>query len=37
VSASQVRKPMYKDSIQSWKHYESQLTSLIDLLNQPSP
>jgi tetratricopeptide (TPR) repeat protein len=37
VSAAQVRKPMYKDSIQSWKHYESQLTSLIDLLNQPSP
>lgn len=33
ASAAQVRRPIYKDSIESWKRYESQLTPLIKALD----
>lgn len=32
ASASQVRKPMYKSSVQSWKRYEKGLAPLLDVL-----
>lgn len=32
-SASQVRQPIYKDSVQAWKKYEKQLGPLIDNIN----
>lgn len=32
ASAIQVRKPLYKDSMQRWKKYESQLTPLLNAL-----
>ena len=31
-SFGQVRKPIYKDSIQSWKRYENQLAPLLEIL-----
>jgi Tfp pilus assembly protein PilF len=34
VSVVQVRQPMYKDSVQAWKRYESQLQPLIAALKQ---
>ena len=33
ASVMQVRKPLYKDSINSWKNYEKHLSILIDKLN----
>lgn len=33
VSSAQVRKPIYADSVQLWKHYEKQLAPLLDVLN----
>lgn len=32
ASAAQVRRPIYKDSVQSWKHYEKQLVPLFEAL-----
>ena len=32
LSAAQVRRPIYKDSIQSWKRYENQLAPLLEVL-----
>ncbi len=32
ASASQVRRPIYKDSVQSWKRYENWLAPLLDVL-----
>ena len=32
VSAEQVRRPIYKDSVQSWKRYEKQLAPLLEIL-----
>jgi hypothetical protein len=32
ASVLQVRKPLYKDSIQRWKKYESRLAPLLDAL-----
>jgi tetratricopeptide (TPR) repeat protein len=32
ASAAQVRKPMYRNSLKRWKHYEAQLTDLQKLL-----
>jgi len=34
ASVMQVRKPLYKDSINSWKNYEKNLSILIDKLNK---
>ena len=36
ASVMQVRKPLYKDSINSWKNYEKHLSILIDKLNTTS-
>ena len=33
ASSYQVRQPMYKESIDSWKGYEKYLTELIKILN----
>ena len=33
-SVMQVRRPIYKDSISSWKRYEKYLSSLITKLNR---
>jgi hypothetical protein len=35
-SNMQVRQPMYKNSINRWKHYEKQIQPLIDVLEQSS-
>jgi tetratricopeptide (TPR) repeat protein len=35
TSALQVRQPVYRDSVDSWKHYDRQLQPLIEALNQP--
>ena len=32
ASSEQVRRPIYKSSVNLWRHYESQLTELIDVL-----
>ncbi|MBL4691834.1 MAG: tetratricopeptide repeat protein [Magnetovibrio sp.] len=32
ASTEQVRRPIYKDSVQAWKHYEKQLAPLIEVL-----
>lgn len=32
ASASQVRRPIYKDSVKSWKRYENWLTPLLEVL-----
>ncbi len=32
ASAEQVRRPIYKDSVQSWKRYEKQLAPLLEIL-----
>jgi hypothetical protein len=32
ASAAQVRRPIYKDSIQSWKRYKAQLKPLLELI-----
>ncbi|MCH7942586.1 MAG: sulfotransferase, partial [Proteobacteria bacterium] len=32
ASSAQVRRPIYKDSVQSWKRYENQLAPLIEVL-----
>ncbi len=32
LSAEQVRKPIYKDSVQSWKRYEKQLAPVLEIL-----
>ena len=32
ASVEQVRRPIYKDSIQSWKRYEKQLAPLLEIL-----
>ena len=32
ASAAQVRRPIYKDSVQSWKRYENQLAPLLEVL-----
>ncbi len=32
VSSAQVRRPIYKDSVQSWKRYEKQLAPLLEVL-----
>lgn len=37
VSVAQVRQPMYKDSVQAWKRYESQLQPLMAALKQENP
>ena len=34
ASLAQARRPIYKDSVQSWKKYESQLSTLLDALNK---
>ncbi len=34
ASAAQVRRPIYKDSVRSWKRYERQLTPLFDVLGR---
>jgi len=34
ISNMQVRKPMYKDSMDRWKHYEKHLQPLIEVLGQ---
>ena len=34
ASAAQVRQPIYKDSVQSWKRYEKQLAPLLKALRQ---
>jgi len=34
TSKAQVRKPIYKDSIQGWKHYEKQLQPLLQIVGQ---
>jgi len=34
VSQVQVRKPIYQDSIQAWKHYETQLQPLSKIINR---
>jgi tetratricopeptide (TPR) repeat protein len=36
-SVVQVRQPMYKSSIQRWRHYERHLTQLKDVLHPPAP
>jgi tetratricopeptide (TPR) repeat protein len=37
ASAVQVRKPVYKDSMQLWKRYESQLQPLTEILKKGEP
>ena len=32
ASSAQVRRPIYKDSVQSWKRYETQLATLLEVL-----
>ena len=32
LSATQVRRPIFKDSVQSWKRYETQLAPLLAVL-----
>ena len=34
ISNMQVRKPMYKNSMNRWKHYEKHLQPLIEVLSQ---
>ncbi len=34
ASFAQVRRPIYKDSVQSWKNYENEMQPLIDLLRE---
>ena len=34
ISNMQVRKPMYKNSMNRWKHYEKHLQPLIEVLGQ---
>ncbi len=36
VSNMQVRQPMYKNSMNRWKHYEKHLQPLIEVLQQAS-
>ena len=36
-SASQVRQPIYRDSVRAWKKYEKQLSPLIDTLQAGYP
>ena len=33
ASAAQVRRPIYRDSVRSWRHYEEQLAPLIEVLD----
>lgn len=35
VSTSQVRSPIYKDSIEHWTHYKTWLSPLLDVLSDP--
>jgi len=37
ASSEQVRRPIYKDSIGFWRHYESQLGELIEVLEPVLP
>jgi len=36
ASRDQVNKPIYKNSVQRWKHYERHLQPLLDIINKPS-
>ncbi len=37
ASAEQVRRPMYQDSVQSWKRYEKQSAPLLEILDAYGP